>query len=940
LRRETLSGGREAAGNEAASPQTDLGGRELSSAQRTAWAGFVVLGLMVAGHGALETARDTLFLSELSPSKLPFLYLAVAAVTVLLTRNPLHPPQIGSQRRVLVTSLALAAGVTVGFWSLISRFGDVALYALYLWSALFVSLVVVRFWILVGEHFTVTEARRSYGFIAAGSLAGAIAGAALSRALVALAYPRALLILSAGLFALAGVAAALLLPSHAPADPGARPVPGASPSGQPLRASLHQPYFRRLGLLAVVATVVGTCVDFLFKSTVVANVPQAHLGAAFANAALLQSGLALLAQLLLTGWLLRAVGVTRTLLVLPAAIALGIAGFAVSGGLLAAFALKALDASLRQSLHRTGTELLYLPVEDALRREVKPLLDVFGSRLGQALAALALLGSEIAGASPGTLALLLLALLVAWVLLVRLVHDGYLDLFRETLRRGRVRLSAAMPSLDLNALEALLAALNSRDDTTVLSALDLLAASGRARVVPALILFHPSREVVLRAFELFRVDPRRDDLPVMERLLVHSDAEVRAAALRAVAAASPADEALAAGLHDASPFVRATALVGLAFRSSPDASHAAARLLPVAQENGDAAAALARAIRAQPSPLFTEVLRALARHPSPEVQREAALTLQEQRDPLALPALVAMLASPRSRGVARDALVAHGAAAVTALAGALADRGQPLEVRRAACGVLARFPPEPALAQLLISRLDEAEDGLVRFRALRALGVMRARAPRMPLDAIALTRFLSSTVTQALRYRHWRQELAAEGARTQPSPSPGRSLLAAMLLEKERFSIERTFRALALLQEGDDVWRIYLGFQDLDPKVRASSRELLESLVRPPLRGALLVLVDPGGAQGLSEQTSYYYAARSFIGAGLLEELLEARSAALRALAAYHAGELGLQHWRPRLRALYETATPELREVLERALRVLDALQPPAPMPRRIADAS
>ena len=108
--------------------------------------------------------------------------------------------------------------------------------------------------------------------------------------------------------------------------------------------------------------------------------------------------------------------------------------------------------------------------------------------------------------------------------------------------------------------------------------------------------------------------------------------------------------------------------------------------------------------------------------------------------------------------------------------------------------------------------------------------------------------------------------------------------------------------------------------------------------MRPPMRGALQVLVEPTDAPESAEQAARYYAPRSFIGTGLLEELLSARSAALRALAAYHAGERGLQHLRPQLLSLRETASPELREVLERALAA-----PPRPAlvsPQEIANAS
>ena len=138
------------------------------------------------------------------------------------------------------------------------------------------------------------------------------------------------------------------------------------------------------------------------------------------------------------------------------------------------------------------------------------------------------------------------------------------------------------------------------------------------------------------------------------------------------------------------------------------------------------------------------------------------------------------------------------------------------------------------------------------------------------------------------------------------------------------------------MRHDDDVWRIYLGFHDLDPKVRASSRELLEALVRPPLRGALLTLVDRSAAPGAAEQAGHYHTPRPLLGSALLESMLEANSGTLRAIAAYHAAELGLQQLRPRLEALRTEGSPELREVVERALRMLE----PPPIPSRSSHAS
>ena len=73
-------------------------------------------------------------------------------------------------------------------------------------------------------------------------------------------------------------------------------------------------------------------------------------------------------------------------MLLPLLLGLGALGVALGGGLAAALLMKGADGTLRYSVHRTGTELLYVPLPDGLRSRAKPFLDVVGQRGGQALA--------------------------------------------------------------------------------------------------------------------------------------------------------------------------------------------------------------------------------------------------------------------------------------------------------------------------------------------------------------------------------------------------------------------------------------------------------------------------------------------------------------------------------------------------------------------------
>src|ERR1700752_2037558 len=121
--------------------------------------------------------------------------------------------------------------------------------------------------------------------------------------------------------------------------------------------------------------------------------------------------------------------------------------------------------------------------------------------------------------------------------------------------RGRLD----FPDLDLASLETLIAALSRPDEREVVAALELLAAKGRTRLVPALILYHPSPIVVRRALDLFDEAGRTDYVSTLGALLEHPDATVRQAALLRIPAGEERRVALERFVSDPSPEVRATA---------------------------------------------------------------------------------------------------------------------------------------------------------------------------------------------------------------------------------------------------------------------------------------------------------------------------------------------------------------------------------------------
>lgn len=888
--------------------------------RRGAGGAFLTLFGILAGHTMLETARDALFLARLPASQLPWMYMAMAAVAVPLAQAPWRRARRLSGVASLALLLVTCGAVTLGFWALGSWTSGWTLRALYVWTGLVGTLAALQFWLVLGEAYNITQAKRLFRIVALGSLLGAVAGATLARAVSVHFTPDSLVLGAAVLFVLTGAFPVLLLPR-----PESAPAPerGRASLLRSLERLRREPYLVRLAGLVLVSTVAVTLADYVFKSAVVRAVPAAELGSFFATFYLVLNALALLTQLFLMGWLLREFGVHRALWVLPALLFVGAAGVAFGGGLVAALLLKGADGALRNSVHRTSTELLFVPVPDALRARAKPLIDVVGQRGGQALASVFILGEVSLQRGDAVLAGASAVLCAVWIAWTAELRGHYLELFRAALREGSLRDQADLPELDLGSLEALIAALNSSNDAEVTAALDLLAAENRTRLIPALILYHPSPRVVLRALDLFEKDARRDFLPLAERLLAHPDPEVRAAALRAHAAVRADQAVLRKAARDESPLVRASAMVGLVADGwiSDEAQATLDELL--AGGSPEAHVALARAIARRPAPAFEEVLLQLARSPRPEVLREAAVAMGALKGERFLDPLVGMLDVREVRAAAREALLTHGAPALAALERALADPSLPHEIRRHLPRTISLFPPAEA-ARVLVSRLLPEQDGMVRFKILRGLGRLASSHPDLPLDRAVLEEATRRTVEAALRLVHWREVLVRGASEDPRRKTAGHELLATLLRDKEVHAVERVFRLLGLQERGEDWKRMHRGLGNTNPRVRASSRELLEHLVRPPLRGAVLALVDDGSGGDRLAQAEAYWRPQPLGYEELLGLLLEQPSETVRCIAAYHVGELGLSALRSRL----ESHAPQegffAARVMERALGMLE----------------
>jgi ATP:ADP antiporter, AAA family len=906
------------------------------SERRNTFAAFGTLLAITSGHTLLETARDAFFLAKMPASRLPWMYLVIVGLALALAQIKAAR---ASSKGGVAASLVVAAVITAGFWALLlgSTPSAAVLYGLYVWTGLFGSWAMVQVWTLLGRAHTMTQAKRLYGFIGAGAVLGGVLGALLARASMSLMSPRSAVLLAAGIFVLAAAPCLLITLPDAVAAPTVRGLEAddASPR-RPMSATIglmwDNAFARRVLGIVLVATMAVTVADYLFKSQIAAEIKDTRLlGNYLSTFYAVTNTLALVVQLAIAPWVFRRAGVQRALFLFPSSMLAAAAGVLLSGGaLVAAVVMKGLDGALRYSIHKTSTELLLVPVPDVIRERIKPVVDLVGSRGGQAIASVGILVLVMAGAAnPITLGAIVLALSVIWVSFVVTIRTLYLDVFRETLKTGGLSGKAELPELDLGALETLFAGLNSSRDVEVIASLELLAEQHRERLIPALILYHPSREVVLRSLEIFTEMGRTDFVSIADRLNGHPDREVAAAALRARTAVLPVKELLQRRLDEPCSQVGITALVALLARGWISPEEADGRFAKtLVTSSWQTAVELARAIRTVAPQRgaeeavevrFDDRLIELDRlassfrdggaadgapgadrkgplwptafadgRPDVRVRLEVARAMEARRSPRFIPTLVGMLNRHELRPAARAALVAIPGALQAldeAMKGTLAR-----DLRVHLPRTIGLFEASDA-ARVLLRHLTESHEGAVRFKVIKGLVKLKRANPRLEIARASLDVLAHETLDHAAQLQRWGAALRAGddeaplSVRAGPDPlRAAHHLLSDLVRDKEVHAMQRVFLLLELIHGDpfDDIWR---GLRGESPKARASSLELLENLVKQPLRGRILELLGERVPVEPAPLLDYEDA---------LRQILAHRSATMRTLAEYRAVELGL----------------------------------------------
>ncbi|HET7364304.1 MAG TPA: MFS transporter [Burkholderiales bacterium] len=262
------------------------------------------------------------------------------------------------------------------FWLALELGVDRALVArvFFVWISVFVLFAVSVFWSFMADIYASEQAKRLYGFIAAGGSAGALAGPAITIGLAKMIGVVHLVVVAAVLLELAVLCAAQLEPKQQAAQQSTVSLGGGALDG--LKMICRSPYIAGITLWVAMLSVIATFLYFEQAAIVAAaSDDPAVRTRIFATVDLAVGVLTLAVQFLATGKLIERYGVGPALALVPVVFAGGFAVLAATPVLAVVITFQALQRTANFAISNPAREVLFTVLARDEKYKAKNVID-------------------------------------------------------------------------------------------------------------------------------------------------------------------------------------------------------------------------------------------------------------------------------------------------------------------------------------------------------------------------------------------------------------------------------------------------------------------------------------------------------------------------------------------------------------------------------------
>ena len=887
---------------------------------------FLYLFLIISSYVLGKAARDALFLDRFSASQLPYADIAVAALVGFVVALYIRIGRKVSLRTLLVGSLVVFGSNTLLFWWLAVYYERPWLFpTIYVWMGMFGVLAPAQVWTLASSVLTTREAKRLFGLVGGGAIAGWIAGGYLTR-VVALQFGTEAMLLGMSLTSLVCAALVVAIWNESQrsrglaGDQGSEVGEGPRSLGESLALIRSSPYLRAIAIVICISSFATAIVGWQFKAMSKAAFPETNQLAAFFGQFNFYAGIAsLAAQILLTSRLLKHFGLGLALFIVPLALMLSSAGVLFLGTLVAAVVLKGSDQVLRYSIDKTTVELLYLPVPSGQKVQVKSFIDTVIWRLGDGLSGIVVLvGTSLLGFSPAGMSVVVVVLLGGWIYAAATVRRQYVTHLSEGIHRHRIDAErVTTPVLDKSTTDVLAGQLSASDPKDILYALGLFDLGHHQATHPAVraLLKNASAQVRQKAVSILAAAGDTSAITEVEDLLHDEDLGVRTEALLYLTHLAQIDPLeRIERLGDFQDFSIRSAMVAFLARPGRTQNLDAANLIlgAMVEDTGPDR----RRVRLEAARLvellpvgFDDHLGKLLADPDPDVARCVVRAVGKLKRRALVESLISRIHEPALTETIAEALAAFGERIIGTLGDHMADPAVPIETRRELPDVLLRIGT-PAAGRVLGDNLLDADTRL-RFRIISALNKLSQQAT-LQIDSETVEMLLTAEIMG--HYRSY-QIVGMLGERLEGSDPVVQALKDSMSQE-----VERIFRLLKLQFPRYDLHSAFVGVQSRNPVVHDNALEFLESILNPQLRNLMLPIIDSQvGVAVRVQQATRLLGAEVETHEQAVAALIVSEDPWLKSCAAYAIGSLRLKSLAHELDQWLDADDPLLRETARHA---------------------
>lgn len=498
----------------------------------------------------VKPSINALFVSSLGADDLPYAYLLVAFVAVITTYFYSKAIRKFSLVKVTVLSLILFSLVffVLGILLNYDIINKHILYFYYVFVSLFAVVATSQFWIFANMVFNAREAKRIFGFIGAGAIAGGIFGGYLT-SIIASYFGKEYTIFIASILLLLCIPILKkvynlriqFLNTFKRKQVIANQDQLENSSIKLISKSKHLTY---LAFIVGISVIVAKLVDFQFSDFANKAIPDSDdLTAFFGFWFSTFNVVAIIIQLFFTNKLLNKLGVSSSLLLLPLTIGLGSLLFLTFPELWVLIVIKGIDGSFKQSLNKAAIELSIMPIPLHIKNQAKSYIDVAVDSIATGIAGFLLIFFiKKLDLSTSYITVIVIFFVFIWIVLIYKLREAYFESFKKNIQKNLIVTSKEKSDdkkednlLDIKNI------LQNGDEESILNMFDRLKGySLKVLQKPVIaLLYHPSNKIKIAAINYLEVFDDNNILSKVEAFVNEKEDTIVYVALEYILEHSP-----------------------------------------------------------------------------------------------------------------------------------------------------------------------------------------------------------------------------------------------------------------------------------------------------------------------------------------------------------------------------------------------------------------